>query len=83
MPKKYVKQNQKENQVNEEVLDFNKPSFVFIPKGNHKWRQQGFYLVCKSCDLQHAVYIGPDMIMTGLDKKGKPILKSRKSIQGF
>ena len=83
MPKRYVKQNQKENQVDEEVLDFNKPSFVFIPEGNHKWRQQGPYLVCKSCELSHAVFIGVGKIMVGLDKEGKPILKSRKSVQGF
>jgi len=79
MPKKYAK----ENEPLEESLDFNKPSFTFIPKGNHKWRQQGPYLVCKSCELQHAVYIGPDKMMVGIDKEGKPILKDRKSVQGF
>jgi len=83
MPKKYVKQNQKENQVNEEVLDFNKPSFTFIPKGNHRWRQQGPYLVCKSCELQHAVFIGMNKVMTGINKEGGPILKNRKSVQEF
>jgi len=80
MPKKFVKSNQRKN---EEVLDFNKPSFAFIPKGNHKWRQQGPYLVCKSCELQHAVFIGMDKVMVGMNKDGKPILKSRKSIKGF
>lgn len=80
MPKKHVKENKKEWS---ETLDFNKPSFTFIPKGNHQWKQQGFYLVCKSCDLQHAVFIGPDKIMVGTDKEGQPILKSKKSIKGF
>ena len=80
MPKKPVKENEKEWS---ETLDFNKPSFTFIPKGNHQWKQQGFYLVCKSCDLQHAVFIGPDKIMVGTDKEGQPILKSKKSIKGF
>ena len=80
MPKKHVKENKKEWS---ETLDFNKPSFTFVPKGNHTWRQQGPYLVCKSCELQHAVFIGPDKIMVGTDKKGQPILKSRKSIKGF
>lgn len=78
MPKKYVKENQKEE--NEEVLDFNKPSFAFIPAGSHGWRQQGPYLVCKSCELEHAVYIGPDKMMVGLNKEGKPILENRKSV---
>jgi len=83
MLKKYAKSNQKGVKASEEVLDFNKPSFTFIPKGSHRWRQQGPYLVCKSCELQHAIYIGPDKIMVGINKKGEPILKSRKSIQGF
>lgn len=62
--------------ANEEILDFNKPAFVFVPKGVHQWRQQGYYLVCKSCELQHAVWIGPDKIMVGQNEKG-PILKKR------
>ena len=80
MPKKHVKENKKEWS---ETLDFNKPSFTFVPKGNHTWRQQGPYLVCKSCDLQHAVFIGMDKVMVGTDKEGQPILKSKKSIKGF
>ena len=80
MPKKHVKENKKEWS---ETLDFNKPSFTFVPKGNHAWRQQGGSLVCKSCDLQHAVFIGMDKIMVGTDKEGQPILKSKKSIKGF
>jgi len=77
MPKKPVRRKQLKN---EEVLDFNKPDYVFVPKGNHDWRQQGYYLVCKSCELQHAIYVGPDKIMVGMDEKG-PILKERKDIE--
>jgi hypothetical protein len=78
MPKKFVSKNQLPD---EEVLNFDKPDFSFIPSGDHRWRQQGPYLVCKSCELQHAVYIGSDKIMVGLDGNGKPILKNRKSVQ--
>jgi hypothetical protein len=58
-----------------EVLDFNKADFVFKPNENHSWRQQGPYLVCKSCEIEHAVWIGMNKQIVGLNKKGQPILK--------
>ncbi len=61
-----------------EILDFTKPDFTFIPKGNHEWRQEGPYLVCYSCQLKHAVYIGMNKMMVGIDKTGMPILKNRE-----
>lgn len=61
----------------EEVLDFDKPDFSFIAKGSHEWRQQGPYLVCKSCDMDHATYIGMGQIMTGVKEDGAPILIKR------
>lgn len=68
---------EKQNEPESEVLDFNKPDFSFIPKGSHEWRQQGYYLVCKSCDLEHAVWIGNNKILTGINDKGEPILERR------
>lgn len=60
-----------------ETLHFDKPDFEFIPNGNCQYRQQGPYLVCYSCQLQHAVYIGINKIMVGVDKNGKPIIKDK------
>lgn len=71
-----------ENDNESEILDFTKPVYQFKPNENHQWRQQGPYLVCKSCDIQHASWIGMDKIMVGIDKEGKPILKDRKFIFG-
>jgi len=68
----------KEEKPNEEILDFNKPNFTFIPKGSHEWRQQGFYLICKSCELEHAVWIGNTKLMVGISEGGQPILKERR-----
>lgn len=65
------------NGIQTETLDFNKPSFTFKPNENHNWRQQGPYIVCKSCELEHAIRVGMDKIMVGLNKKGQPILKNR------
>lgn len=64
----------------EEELDFTKPSYQFVPKGVHNWHQEGFYLVCTSCDLTHAVFIGHDRVIVGKDEKGDPIIKTRKEI---
>ena len=72
-------ENQQE-QINDELSethDFSKPDYSFMPNGNHNYRQQGPYLVCKSCELQHAVFIGIDKIMTGVDDHGRPILTKR------
>ena len=77
MPEKQSKERQPNQKEKKEP---GKPDFVFIPKGRHEWRQQGYYLICKSCDLDHAVYIGPEKLMVGINKKGEPILKNRKNI---
>ena len=67
-----------QNEKEEEVIDFNKPDYTFRPNEVHEWRQQGFYLVCKSCELVHAVYVGPEKVITGINKKGQPIFKKRQ-----
>lgn len=63
-----------------EKLDFTKPDFEFIPQGNHEFRQQGPYIICYSCILQHAVWIGMEKLMVGIDKGGQPILKMRSEV---
>ncbi len=55
------------------------PDFTFVP-GRHVYRQAGPYLICKECDLHHAVYVGIEKIMVGEDKDGKPILKDRSEM---
>lgn len=71
------KSNENEEEENIEVLDFNKPNYEFIPKGSHEFSQRGPYLLCKACDLEHAVYIGMEKIMVGVGDDGQPILKNR------
>lgn len=63
-----------------EVADFNKPDFAFIPQGNHEYRQQGYYLICISCEVQHAIWIGPDRLMVGMSEDKQPILKTRAEL---
>jgi hypothetical protein len=74
MQRRHVNE-EKENE--EEVLDFSKPDYVFIPKGHHTYRQVGPYLTCKSCELQHAIWIGMEKVMIGEDENGQPILIKR------
>ena len=64
----------------QETIDFSKPDYVFLPQGTHTYRQAGPYLVCRSCEVQHASYIGMEKIMTGVTDKGEPILKKRKEL---
>jgi hypothetical protein len=63
-----------------EELNFEKPDYIFQPNGFHLYRQEGYYLVCRGCELVHAVYIGSEKIMVGQDEKGQPIIKSRKEL---
>lgn len=55
-----------------------KPEFKFVP-GKHIYRQEGPYLVCRECELHHAVYIGMDHIMVG-EENGKPIIRKRSEL---
>lgn len=61
----------------EKEYDFDNPEFVFAPKGIHNWRAEGIYLVCRSCEIEHAIYIGPNKMFIGIDSDGKPILIDR------
>jgi len=68
-----------EDPIEDEIEEF-KPDFTFIPKGRHIYRQQGPYLICRECQLDHAVYVGMEKIMVGEDEDGTPILKLRSEI---
>ena len=61
----------------EKAYDFDKPEFVFTPKGVHNWKQEGIYVICRSCEIEHALYIGPNKIMIGLKDDGQPNLVDR------
>ena len=75
-------EEEKKNEAYKEELNFDKPDYSFVPSGVHHYKQQGPYLVCQTCELKHAVYIGMEKIMVGEDKKGQPILKSKKEVFG-
>src|SRR4030042_369476 len=79
MLRRPLKVKQNENREETELQNFDKPDFVFLPKGNHDWRQQGYYIVCKSCEIEHASWVGPKKILVGLDEKGQPLFKNRKT----
>lgn len=70
----------KENEAEGETLDFTRPSYVFEPKEYHQWIQRGPYLVCQSCEIEHASFVGMEVLLIGLDSEGKPILKKRSEV---
>lgn len=74
------KQSSEIDQKTEE-LDFNSPSFTFSPSANHEWRQRGYFLICYSCELQHAVFVGADKILTGFAEDGTPIMSKKLIIK--
>lgn len=42
-----------------------------------QYRQRGPYIVCVSCEVQHAIYIGMDKLMVSEDSQGNPIFEKR------
>lgn len=80
--KKHSMQNNndgKPEEVSEEMnFEVLKKDYEFIAPSQHEWKQRGPFLVCLSCELQHAVYIGMEKRMVGIDQNGKPILKTVK-----
>jgi len=85
MPQNPLKtsQNEPNDEISPEVEEVYKPDFVFIPKGRHIWRQEGYYIVCRDCGLHHAVYIGSDLIMIGEKEDGSPNLINRKDYDNY
>lgn len=46
---------------------------------NHDWRQEGGpggRIECKSCDLTHGFHPKESELLTGIDERGYPVLKS-------
>lgn len=56
------------------------PDYQFTPQARHTYRQHGPYLICNSCELQHAVFIGMDKLMVGEDESGNPIVKKKREV---
>lgn len=72
-------ENEEQDKPEVEQLDFNNASYSFTPKGVHDWKQRGYYIVCKSCELEHALFIGADKILVGLSEAG-PVFKHRHEL---
>jgi len=68
-----------ENDIDDEGEVLQK-TYEFKPTGHCRYRQQGPYLVCVNCEIQHADYIGMERIMVGEDEQGLPILKLRTKV---
>ena len=69
-----------EKPLTEDPVEEYRHDFSFIPKGRHVYRQQGPYLICRACDLDHAVHVGMEKIMVGEDENGVPIMKERSKV---
>lgn len=66
-----------EEEVIQEEGEVLRKEYEFIPSALCKYKQRGPYLICVSCEIQHATWIGMEKIMVGEDDSGKPIVKSR------
>lgn len=79
-PKNQEKQETKEPLTGENdgiPFETMQKGYEFIPNALCQYKQRGFYLVCVSCEIQHATFIGSGRMMIGESEDGKPILKDR------
>jgi len=65
---------QQQGDVGEEM----QAAYKFIPPGTHRWRQRGPYLICTTCEIQHALYIGMEKVMIGENEDSTPKLVERR-----
>lgn len=68
-----------EEKEESQTMDFNNPDFRFEPR-NCNYRQRGYFLVCRTCDLEHGIFIGSDKVMVGVDEENRPIVKTRSEM---
>jgi len=63
--------------TSEQIEEIRKGAIEKAKQATHRWRQRGFWLVCTSCDNNHAIWIqGKEMI--GENEDGTPILRELK-----
>ena len=41
----------------------------------HEWRQEGPYVVCRSCESSHGLHIGINKKLKGFDEEGNMIIE--------
>ncbi len=59
------------------VIDTKKAIEQFdLPARGHRWLQQGPFLICKSCPIEHSIFIGVNKRLVGYTDDNEPILKS-------
>ena len=59
-------------------FEIDKNKLETLPKPGivgHQWRQKGPYLVCSSCPIKHAVWIGMERQLIGFNEDGTPLLR--------
>lgn len=61
----------------EEIVPESYPVRDFEPKqaGYHDWKQNGNFIHCYSCAIQHGQDIGTKHVLMGVGGNGMPILK--------
>jgi len=57
-------------------VDFDLASKIKLT--GHDWKQRGNMIVCASCPLRHASYIGMKWLLVGIDENGMPKFAPRK-----
>lgn len=70
------KANKKSGDNNGEEIDLSKlKGKIETSSHAHNWYQRGPYLVCTSCKVKHATYVGLTKVVTQVKKSGEVVLE--------
>lgn len=73
-----IEKNSEEKKIPSEYVEVDISKLKSPVKNTHNWIQKGFNIICTSCEVPHGSFIGKDIVLCGIDKKGQPIFKKRK-----
>lgn len=54
----------------EQLQEIRSAAMERVKNTTHEWRQRGVYLVCTSCEFEHAIHIGTNKMFKGTNKEG-------------
>jgi hypothetical protein len=70
-------EEEKDPQLMPETHEVDLSKLIPFTNSGHQWHQEGAYLICDSCMVRHAAFIGIDKVLKGFDEDGNPLIEKR------
>lgn len=70
-------EEEQDPQLAPETQEVDLSKLIPFTNSGHQWHQEGAYLICDSCMVRHAAFIGIDRVLKGFDEDGKMLIEKR------